>query len=237
MIVKCNDIKYKIYNKDDEIQKYLIYNLQWNEPIYRIIKNLIQRYDLKHLVNVGSHIGTMAIPISYHINKVTAIEAHPQTYKHLQENISLNNCTNIQTYNNAVGATDDTAYFLSLDGPRLQNNNGGMHVITESDIKDNRRSASLTDKKYNINMIPLDTLNIIGDIYLVDIEGSENEFLDGAIDSLRYCKIIIIELWDDNKRKLENMTYSQNEMKDKIEDMGFTFKINISDDFIFIRNF
>jgi hypothetical protein len=40
---------------------------------------------------------------------------------------------------------------------------------------------------------------------LVDIEGLEYEFLLGAEQSIKRCKpIIIVEIWNNNKRKSEN---------------------------------
>lgn len=55
---------------------------------------------------------------------------------------------------------------------RTKNNTGGMHVFTENDIKNNVRS-NLTDKKIKNKMTKLDNF----DIMLVDIEGSEYNFL------------------------------------------------------------
>ena len=83
--VTINNIKYLIKNKNDIIESTLLRGIQWNNNIILLIGICIKKYNLKHFVNIGSHIGTVAIPISKYINKVTAIEAFPPTYKRLLE--------------------------------------------------------------------------------------------------------------------------------------------------------
>ena len=65
--VIVNNIKYLIKNSKDIIENTLVKGNQWNNDILLLIGLLIKKYDLKHLVNVGSHIGTVALPISKYI--------------------------------------------------------------------------------------------------------------------------------------------------------------------------
>ena len=97
--VKINEIKYIIKNENDLIQKSLVNNIQWNNSILFIIGQLIKKFNLKHFLNIGCHIGTVALPLSKYIKKVTAIEAYPMTFKHLEEHIKINNIKNIQVFN------------------------------------------------------------------------------------------------------------------------------------------
>ena len=53
---------------------------------------------------------------------------------------------------------------------RIINNTGGMHVFTENDIKNNIRSANLTDKQIKNKMNKLDNLFIILKISLYNFE-------------------------------------------------------------------
>jgi FkbM family methyltransferase len=240
-----NGIKYIIYNKNDHIQNILYNGKQSNLEIINILKTYIIKYNLKHFLNVGSHIGSICLPISLHINNVTAIEAYPETYKHLCENIQLNNISNINTINIAVGNSEEDIYFMSCDKicpientNRIINNSGGMHVFTENDIQNNICSGNLSDKKIQNKMNKLDNLGIDNfDIMLVDIEGYEYDFLLGAKGKLiKYKPIIIIEIWNDNKRKKENMNTTQNEIIKYIEFLDYTLINQIGDDFIFIPN-
>ena len=101
--VTVNNIKYLIKNKNDIIQGTLLRGNQWNNDIVLLIGYWIKKFNLKHFVNVGSHIGTVALPLSRYIKKVTAIEPFPPTYKHFLEHIKLNDIKNIDSFNIAVG--------------------------------------------------------------------------------------------------------------------------------------
>ena len=69
---------------------------------------------------------------------------------------------------------------------------------------------------------------------LVDIEGCEYNFLLGAKNKImKYKPIIIIELWSDSKRSLENMKTTQKEMINMIKSMNYNLVGNYGDDFIF----
>lgn len=240
-IVNVNDINYLITNSNDMIQKYLCENKQWNKGILDIILELINQYNLKHFLNIGSHIGTVCLPISRHIEKVTAIEAHPITYKHLVKNIKLNNnITNIESFNIAIGDNYEDVYFMNINHERVKNNSGGMHVLTDMDIKHNIRSAKLHDTSLSltVKMNRLDDLEIDNfDIMLVDIEGMEARFLKGATEKIKKnMPIIIIEIWDNNKRKEEKMLTSREDIINYILNLGYKLYKNIDDDFVFLNN-
>jgi FkbM family methyltransferase len=235
-------IKYYIENKSDVIQQTLFNGNQWNKEIIDIITSYISERQLNHFLNVGAHIGSVCLPISLSIKKVTAIEAYPDTFQHLCKNIEINNQTNITTINIAVGNSEEDIYFMSMDKicpieniNRVINNTGGMHVFTEHDIQNNVRSSNLTDKKIKHQINKLDNLNIDDfDIMLVDIEGFEYDFLLGAEQVLKKNKpIIIIEIWNDEKRKNENMVQTQSQVVNHILSMGYILVQEINDDFIF----
>jgi FkbM family methyltransferase len=151
-----------------------------------VINLYIINNKLSHFLNVGSHIGCVCLPISLHINKVTAIEACPDTYNHLCDNIKINNILNVKTINIALGNSEEEIYFMSkiLICPiekinRISNNSCGMPVFKD-DIKNNKRSSILSCLKIKNKMNKLDNLEIYDfDIILVDIEGYEYEFLLG----------------------------------------------------------
>jgi FkbM family methyltransferase len=238
-------IRYVIHNTEDCIQNILLNGNQWNEKIINIIKKYILEKKLCHFLNIGSHIGTVCLPISLYIKEVTAIEAYPDTYKHLCENIQINNLSNINTINIAVGNSEEDVYFMSTEKicpieniNRIINNTGGMHVFTENDIKNNIRSSNLTDKKIKNKVNKLDNLQIDDfDIMLVDIEGFEYDFLLGAEQKIKkYKPIIIIEIWNNSKRKQENMIQTQEEVINYIKSLNYILIQNIGDDFIFEPN-
>jgi FkbM family methyltransferase len=236
-IKEVNNIKYYIKNPNDVIQNCLYNGVQWNNEIIEVINELIIKYDLTHLVNVGAHIGSVAIPLSKHIEKITAIEAYYPTFVDLNNNIELNSIENIKALNIAVGDKKETIHFLRNDIDRIKNNTGGMHVITEMDKKYNMRSSELVDNTFSCEMFPLDKVDEIDnfDIILVDIEGMDARFLQGAKNKILKNKpIIIIEIWSNSKRKEEKMLVSREGVINHIIELGYNLHKQIDDDFIFL---
>ena len=234
--VIVNDIKYLIKNKNDLIEGSLSNGNQWNNDILLLIGYWIKKYNLKHFVNAGSHIGTIALPISKYIRKVTAIEAFPPTYKHFLENIKLNNIKNIETYNFALGDKSEEVYFLDNTNDRIINNTGGMHVITEDDIKNKRLSSEIHSKKIINQMIRLDDTNINGfDILIADVEGKEYEVLSGGKEKIQKLKpIILIEIWGNKKRRVENMNSSSEDIVNYIINLNYKIASRFGDNYIFV---
>ena len=235
-ISEINGIKYFIKNKNDIIQKTLLNRIQWNNHILLLIAQFLKKYKLKHFLNIGCHIGTIALPISKYIDKVTAIEAYPPTYKHLNENLKLNNIKNIETLNYAIGDKDQKIYFLDESNIRIKNNTGGMHVITNEDIKNNRLSSKIYSKKLNNYMKKLDDIVIDKfDLLLADVEGKEYEMLLGGEKKiLEYKPIIIVEIWGNKKRKLENMSTSSEKIIDHIIKLKYKIFNKFGDNYIFL---
>ena len=234
--VNINEIKYVIKNDNDLIQKFLLNNRQWNNNILHIIGQLIKRFNLKHFLNIGCHIGTVALPLSKYIEKVTAIEAYPMTFKHLEEHIKINNIKNIQVLNLAIGDENKKIYFLDDENIRVKNNTGGMHVITEDDIVNKRLSSDIHSKKYSNEMKKLDDLNISDfDILLADVEGKEYELLKGGKNKItKYKPIIIVEIWNNKKRNLESMQTTNDEIINYVINLGYKLIKQIKDNYIFL---
>lgn len=233
--VIINDIKYIIKNKNDIIQATLLKGNQWNNHILLLIGSWIKKYKLKHFVNAGSHIGTVALPLSKYIKKVTAIEAFPPTYEHFLENMNLNNITNIKSFNVALGDKENKVYFLDSNHDRIKNNSGGMHAITGEDIKKSRLSSSLHSKKYENIMKKFDDLPIEKfDVMLIDVEGREYEMIKGGAKKISKNKpIIIAEIWENSKRKLENMSTTSEEVVEYINSLDYKLLKKFNDNYIF----
>ena len=236
--VCVNNIEYIIKNKKDIIEKTLFEGNQWNNDVLLLLGHFIKKHNLKHLLNVGSHIGTLALPVSKYLEKVTAIESFPPTYKHFLENLKLNNIKNIVPYNIALGDKENKVYFLDNKHERIKNNSGGIHTLTEDDIKGNRLSANLHSKKIKNSMKKLDDLPIERfDIMLIDIEGNELEMIIGGLNKINENKpIIIIEIWDDPKRRSENLVSSKEDVISYIKNLDYAFIKKINDNYIFFPN-
>ena len=141
--ITVNNIKYIIKNKNDIIQNTILNGAQWNNDIVLLIGQWIRKFNLKHFLNIGSHIGTVALPLSRYFEKVTAIEPFPPSFTHFEEHLKLNNIKNIESYNYAMGEIESNVFFLDSDHERVKNNSGGIHAITEDDINRKRLSSHL----------------------------------------------------------------------------------------------
>ena len=72
------------------------------------------------------------------------------------------------------------------------------------------------------------------DIMLIDAEGREYEIIKGGAKKISRNKpIIIVEIWDDKKRKFENMTTKKEDVISYMEYLGYKLSKKISDDYIF----
>ena len=237
-IVVVNNVKYLIKNSKDIIENTLLKGNQWNNDILLLIGLLIKKYNLKHLVNVGSHIGTIALPISRYIKKVTAFEPFPPTFEHLAKNIKLNKIENIKTYNLALGNCETKVYFLDNSHERIKNNSGGMHALTNDDIKKNRLSSKIHSKKYHSDMKKFDNLPVENfDVMLIDAEGRELDIVKGGAKKISgNMPIIIMEIWSNQKRKFENIFTSKEDVKIQMQNLGYQLIKKINDDYIFFPN-
>tara|TARA_B100000029_G_scaffold170524_1_gene166790 strand:+ start:5566 stop:6306 length:741 start_codon:yes stop_codon:yes gene_type:complete len=233
--VVINEIKYIIKNNSDLIENTLSRGFQWNNDILLLIGLLVKKYKLKHLVNVGSHIGTVVLPISKYIKKVTAFEPFPPTFQHFMEHIKLNKIQNVKSYNLALGDRETKVCFLDPNHERFKNNSGGMPAITDDDIKKNRLSSNFHSKKYQNTMKKIDNLPIEKfDIILIDAEGREYEIIKGGTERISKNKpIIIVEIWENQKRKFENMITTREDVISYIENLGYKLSKKINDNYVF----
>ena len=105
------------------------------------IKSLIS--DDSRVLIVGSHIGSLVIPISRHCKEVVAIEANPKTYELLSLNLRLNNIENVVSHNIAASEkTEIITFFLTrltlVVARGFQNNHiSCMNTILQKELRYN----------------------------------------------------------------------------------------------------
>ena len=82
----------------------------------------------------------------------------------------------------------------------------------------------------------LDDLNISNfDILLADVEGKEYELLKGGKNKIKmYKPIIIVEIWNNNKRNLERMQTKTDEIINYITNLGYKLAKQLGDNYIFL---
>ena len=72
------------------------------------------------------------------------------------------------------------------------------------------------------------------DIILIDVEGREYEMIKGGYQKISKNKpIIVIEIWDNPKRKLENMITTKEDVISCIVNLNYSLFKKINDNYIF----
>lgn len=138
----------------------------------------------------GTHVGTLLIPIAKKVNTVVGIEANPDSYRLLEDNILLNNLKNVQVFNCALYNAETTLSFHQGKA-----NSGGSKIKPQNDIYSSRADTTeITD----IQARRLDTIctenNLpAADMLIMDIEGSEYAALQGCPHLLQHCNTLYVE--------------------------------------------
>jgi FkbM family methyltransferase len=150
-----------------------------------LVEKYLKRSD--HTLVVGSHIGTIVVALARRCERVTAIEANPQTYKLLQCNLLINECSNVDAYNFAASDKDQRIRFVLS-----RHNSGGS-----------KRYPVIEHPNYfydNPQVIEVDGFNLDRkfaerefDFVFMDIEGSEYFALQGMQRILRKVRVLFVE--------------------------------------------
>lgn len=195
-----------------------------------IAKDIVSNKDTCHLINVGAHIGTLAIPLSNVFTKVTAFEPCKPNFDHLELNIKINEKTNIDARNVGLSHMAYTAPIVFTTS-----NTGGTHVLTQDDVQNSRRHSTyrMPMSEQSVNCVTLDSCHFEcpPDLMLVDIEGHESYFVQGGKQTLmKHLPTLIIEIWTDRKRRFENIIVTQTEQIHIIFKLGYSKCEQLNDD-------
>lgn len=149
---------------------------------------------LKLLINnkskvliVGTHIGSLAIPLSRHCKEITAIEANPKTFQLLEINLQLNNCKNITAHNIFANDSSEKVEFL-------------LNTVNSGGSKRKPKKSNFLYEYDNPEVIELESHSLDEylnhhdyELILLDIEGSEYFAMKGMKDILSNCKTLVVE--------------------------------------------
>jgi FkbM family methyltransferase len=156
------------------------------------------------LFDVGANCGFYALIqcLAHPQLQARCFEPQPATFRHLQQNISVNHAENrVKGVNAAVGAVSGQCE-LNIS------QQSSMGVVTTSPVKlRNRQSRAMATQAITVPMITLDEYagqeNLWPDIIKVDVEGYEPEVLKGARRCLSHARFVIAEC-DTNELAAQN---------------------------------
>ena len=140
-----------------------------------LVKKYLNMFPYKNrtYIDVGSHIGTTALPYSRLYDNVYAYEPNLEMYEFLTENVNINNVNNIKTKNIAI--SDE---FCKINVRKHGSNSGCFYIEKKDDGE--------------IDCITLDSENIENVDYIkIDTEGSELLVLKGSVETIKKYKPLI----------------------------------------------
>ncbi len=175
-------------HEDMMIGKHLGQKGSWNLEEIKILNEIIRPTD--HIYFLGTHVGTLLVPIAQTCKSVVGYEANPETFWFLKQNINLNNLTNVQAFNYAVGNDAKKVVFY-----QSKVNTGGSKI--EPLIQDLSYEFDHPEK-IEVQMVSLDAhLKSQGlqtpDGIIMDIEGAEYFALKGMAETLPNLRFLYME--------------------------------------------
>ena len=152
---------------------------------------------------VGTHIGSVAIPISNYCKSVTAIEANPKTFELLIMNLHLNNNENIKPHNIFANDKHEKIDFL-------------LNTVNSGGSKRKPKNSNFLyeyDRPQTIQLdsVPLDEY-LEGenfDLILIDIEGSEYFAMKGMKELLSNCNTLVVEFLPHHLRNVAGISVEE----------------------------
>jgi FkbM family methyltransferase len=215
--------KFRVIKNDLGISQWIIKDYIWEQHILELICNYIKPDTT--VIDIGANIGTHTVGIIKHLNqynnkstKIVAFEPQPFIFDILQKNITnVNTTSNIACELHSYGLSNKSqTIYMSMPDYSIVENPGG-YGIDFNDIPD--------ISKTKVEIKTLDSFHYTNVSFIkIDVEGHENEVLNGAIDTIQNSRpVMIIEIL--GGVSLENATESQliyiNKTKDLISSMNY----------------
>lgn len=212
---------FKVQTNDTIIGKTIRDGNIWEKEMHQYFEKYI--VDDTVALDIGANIGTHSVAISKLKPSCQVHSFEPMEFQYylLKENIKLNSIDNVQTYKVGLGATEGSMYEPNINWAD-EHNFGGQGLVYEKD----------SNKKVDIISLDsmIDTWTKPISFIKCDVEGFEMKVLEGAMETIRkYKPVLIIEIWDHiysdeflgswQAKALEDMGYSH----EKITHMDYLF--------------
>lgn len=219
IVLNFKNYKFYSYLRKKDLSRWMLRNLkEWDKDNILTILNLIKSNEYT-FIDCGCNYGAYSIPIAKtrpEIN-VYAFDASKKIIARLEENINLNNISNINIFN--FGIADKIDYINFDDNLRNFKNSGSYRFVNKAHNNLNRVKVYSLDELVNENKIEL-TKNII---IKLDIEGFEFKALRGMVKILENNNVFI--LFEFSKMLLEN----EEDFKNRFEKFIFENKLQLYD--------
>ena len=163
----------------DMIKQVIVAGDKWERHSFDLLAEHIVPGSV--VVEVGAHIGTHTVRIGQLAGpwgRVYAFEPQRKIYRELHHNLALNGLTNVMALRMAVGSGATRVIEMN---PTTPGNEGGTGVGAGGDTAELRSLDSFGFERVSVLKI--------------DVETYENEVLDGAVETIRRNRpVILIEI-------------------------------------------
>lgn len=188
-------------HEDMMIGKHLGFKGSWNLPEIEILKKRIEPEDTIYII--GTHVGTLLIPLSKYCKSIVGYEANPNTFWFLSQNILLNNLKKITIFNFAVGNKKGKISFY-----KSKINTGGSKI---KPVHDSFRYKFDNPEEVEVDMVSLDQHILENnlpspDVVLMDIEGAEYVALQGMQKTLEKVRFLYMEYVPHHLKNVSGIT-------------------------------
>ena len=184
---------------DITIGKNLGFKGHWN---FSDIQKLLQQTTQDDVIYfIGTHVGTLLVPIAKKVKTVVGFEANEDTFWFIKANLCLNKISNATIYNKAVGdgAKKVTFYKNTV-------NTGGSKI---KPIKDSILYNYDNPKQVEVDMVALDPFIAEQSLtppsgIIMDIEGAEYFALKGMQATLAKVRFLYVEFVPHHLQNVSN---------------------------------
>lgn len=163
----------------DMIKQVIVAGDKWERHSFDLLAEHVVPGSV--VVEVGAHIGTHTVRIGQLAGpwgRVYAFEPQRKIYRELHHNLALNGLANVVALRMAIGAGATRVIEMN---PTTPGNEGGTGVGAGGDAAELRSLDSFGFERVSVLKI--------------DVETYENEVLDGAVDTIRRNRpVILIEI-------------------------------------------
>jgi FkbM family methyltransferase len=170
---RCRYGHFLYYRNDTAVGAVLDRHGEFGEDAHTLLLPLIGPGDT--VIDVGANIGTSAVAFAHRVGpqgRVYAFEPQQAVYTVLCANLALNGLRNVTPYPYAVGRQPGTA-FLPVVDYAVPGNYGAVALAGQ-------------ETPEGVGIVPLDQLSFPRCALLkVDVEGAENDVVQGALGLLR----------------------------------------------------
>lgn len=227
MIIETRHGRINIQHHNDYISKMLVSRGEYEWYVVDIISKLITGHKTGTILDIGANIGIVCLPIAkqYPNYQVHAFEAQMYVARMLEENIRLNDLSNISVHAYALGEKTHT---ISIAHPKYNEAENIGAFSLDPYVREQSEIARGAGEFETIPVKILDDINFEQPIRCIklDVEGYEERILLGGLNTLKKHNYppIVYELWSYNEWWKDNA----NNLRLLIESLGYKI-ITIND--------